>query len=225
MRLPRAVLPLAMLVVLPAAGCGGPSTSPSGQPAILSQLSLAPAAVPAGATSEATVTLTGRAPAGGTAVRISSSDGVATAPATVTVAEGAISTTFTVKTKLVGADTVATISAAAGGAMVEAVLRVMTPVAGPPTLQSLDIDRAALKGGETTMGTVRLTGAAPIGGTVIQVRSSNPAAVVPATVTVPVGALSATFTVSTRTVSLETELEITAFFSDQTRTVPIRLAP
>jgi hypothetical protein len=181
--------------------------------------------VAAGAMSEATVTLTGPAPSGGTEIRISSSDGVATAPAAVTVPAGSSSTTFAVKTKLVGADTIATISAALGSAVREVPLRVMTPVAGPPTLQSLEVDRSVFKGGESAAGTVRLSGAAPLAGMVIQLRSSNPAATVPASVTVPNGALSATFTVTTRAVSLETQLEITAFFSDQTRTVPLRLTP
>jgi hypothetical protein len=223
MRGPRAVSPV-LLTVLWLGACGGSPTTPS-TPVTILQLSLTPSTVLAGATSEGTATLSGPAPAGGLEVRLSSSDGVAAVPPSIIVPGGSSSVTFNVRTRLVAADTIATISGVAGGGLREAALRVTTPVAGPPSLQALEVEPSVFRGGQNSQGTVRLTGAAPAAGMVIILRSSNPVAIVPNSVTVPAGAISATFIVTTRAVSLDTQFEITASFGDQTRTVPIHLAP
>jgi len=53
-------------------------------------------------------------------------------------------------------------------------------------------------GGNSATGTVTLSGPAPSGGFVVQLRSSSSRASVPSTVTVPAGATSARFTIQTR---------------------------
>ena len=91
----------------------------------LSTLSLSPGTVKGGSSSKGTVTLTGRAPAGGMLVTLSSSNtSVATVPPGVTVAAGATSATFTVQTKRVRTSTSVTISATAGNVTKEATLTV-----------------------------------------------------------------------------------------------------
>jgi hypothetical protein len=86
-------------------------------PGALAGLTLNPGTVTGGTPSQGTVTLSSPAPAGGVAVALSSSDTtVATVPASVTVAAGATSATFTVTTKPVsGAGTFSIITASAGG--------------------------------------------------------------------------------------------------------------
>src|SRR5204863_6398567 len=129
-------------------------------------------------------------------------------------------------TRLVAADTVAKITATAGSSTQDASLQVLSPVTRPPALDTLELDAAAVRGGQPAQGTVRLTGAAPVpAGLTVSIRSSNAAALVPATVTVLAGTVTSTFTVSTRPVNLETRLEITAAYLDQIRTVSLRVLP
>src|SRR5262249_54719101 len=82
----------------------------------LTSVSLAPTSVKGGTPSTGTVTLNGPAPAGGAVVMLSSSKpGVATVPASVIIAAGATSATFTVFTSRVAYSTTATISATFDG--------------------------------------------------------------------------------------------------------------
>jgi hypothetical protein len=63
-------------------------------------------------------------------------------------------------------------------------------------------------------GTVTLTSAAPTGGAVVRLESSNvDAARVPSSVTVPAGATTATFTVTTPTVQTRVNVTITASYA------------
>jgi len=76
------------------------------------------------------------------------------------------------------------------------------PAAAAASLSSLTVSPRDILGGQTAAGTVRLTAAAPSGGFVVSLSSDNTtAANVPATVTVPAGATSAGFTVTTNVVS------------------------
>jgi hypothetical protein len=191
---------------------------------MLAAISVAPDTVDAGANSLGTVVLTRTAAVNGTDVRLSSSDGVAGVPASIHVPEGVASATFTVTTRLVAADTTATISASLGGDRRDTVLRVMAPIARPPTLQALELEPSVVKGGQTARGTIRLTGPAltPMAFTV---RSNNALASPPAMVTVPTGAASAPFSIPTRPVTLDTIFDITASLVDQSRSAQIRLTP
>jgi len=97
-----------------------PSPAPAPAPAFMSiaGLTLGPAGVVGGSPSTGTVTVSTPAPAGGTAVFLSSSSpGVASVPATVTVPEGATSASFPVSTTAVSATTVVTIDATYAGTL------------------------------------------------------------------------------------------------------------
>jgi hypothetical protein len=67
-------------------------------------------------------------------------------------------------------------------------------------LSSLSLSPSTVNEGGSSTGTVRLTAAAPAGGAVVTLSSDNAVAKVPAAVTIPAGATSATFTVTTGTV-------------------------
>ena len=70
------------------------------------------------------------------------------------------------------------------------------------SLSTLSLNPTAVVGGNSATGTVTLTSAAPSGGLTVSLSSNNTvAATVPASVTVPAGSTSATFTVSTNSVS------------------------
>jgi hypothetical protein len=218
--------PLALLIIPTLAtillllGCGDTPTAPSD----LFQLALSPSTVAAGAPSAATVTLRSRMPHD-LRINLSSSDAVALVPPSILVPAGTASAEFTVRTRLVAADTVTRIAASAGDVKEEVALQVVAPIARPATLDALELEATSVRSGQNLQGTVRLTAVAPAGGLSINIRSSNAAAFVPATVLIPFGAISAAFTVSTRPLTLETQLEITAAYSDQIRTVPLRVMP
>jgi hypothetical protein len=190
----------------------------------LSSLTLNPASVVGGTqNSTGTVTLSGPAPAGGAVVAISSSNtGAARVPASVTVVAGASSASFTISTSAVSASTGVTITAAYGGVSRTATLTV-TPAPPPaPTLASLTLNPTSVFGGQNSTGTVTLTGPAPAGGAVVALSSSNPgAASAPSTVTVPAGATSASFTVSTSSVLFSTSSNISASYNGTTRTATL----
>jgi hypothetical protein len=186
----------------------------------LSSLTLNPTNVVGGVqSSTGTVTLSGAAPSGGAVVTLSSSNtNVARTPSSVMVAAGATSATFTVSTSAVFASTTVSISGTYGGVTRSASLTV-TPVPLPPlALASLTLSPSSVIGGlESSTGTVTLTRAAPRGGAIVALFSSNGAARVPSSVIVPAGASAASFTVSTSIVLISTSSTISASYNGTTR--------
>ena len=87
-------------------------------------LKLNPTSVTGGKSSTATVQLSGAAPTGGIIVTLASSGSFASIPATVTVAAGKTTATFTVKTTTVQATSTASISATLAGGSASATLTV-----------------------------------------------------------------------------------------------------
>jgi hypothetical protein len=86
----------------------------------------------------------------------------------------------------------------------------LAPVLPPLTVERLDLERPSIDGGQSTNATVVLTREAPAQGTVVALSSSDPAASVPASITVPAGQGSATFQVTTRDVDGDTPVTISA---------------
>jgi hypothetical protein len=205
------------------------STAPAPPPSpTLSSLTLNPTSVFGGNSSTGTVTLSGAAPAGGATVALSSSNtAVAQVPSSVTVAAGATTTTFTVSTSAVAASTTATISATNSGATRSASLTVTPAAPPPPTLSSLTLNPTSVVGGvQSSTGTVTLTGAAPSGGAMVALSSSNTAvAQVPSRVTVAAGAASATFTVTTSAVLTTTTVTISGAYGGVTRSASLTVTP
>lgn len=85
---------------------------------------------------------------------------------------------------------------------------IVTPPA--PSLSSISISPSSVTSGANATGTATLDAAAPTGGVVVALSSNNTdAATVPASVTVPSGATSATFTVASKGVDTATSVTIT----------------
>jgi hypothetical protein len=176
-------------------------------PLVVSTLSLAPPTVTGGASSTGTVTLNGTAPAKGARVVLSSGNPAVLAPASVTVTDGNNSATFPISTTPVAADTTVKIQSTYNGVRVTAKLKVLAPV-----LAGITLDPTTVRGGQSsTANQVTLSGPAPAGGTLVTLSSNKPGvAAVPSSVTVPAGATSANFTVTTQTVTARTRANITA---------------
>jgi hypothetical protein len=198
-----------------------PAPAPPPSPT-LSSLTLNPTSVTGGNSSTGTVTLSGAAPAGGAQVTLSSSNTTAArVPSSVTVAAGATSASFTVSTSAVAASTTVTISGTYSGATRSASLTVTPAPPPPPTVSSLTLDPANVFGGQSSTGTVTLTGPAPAGGAQVLLSGDNGAARVPSSVIVPAGATSATFTVNTSFVLISTSATISASYNGTTRTATL----
>ena len=86
------------------------------------------------------------------------------------------------------------------------------------TLSSVSLNPASVTGGNSSTGTVTLSGAAPSGGAVVTLSSSNDAARVPSSVTLPTGTSSATFPVNTSAVTSSTPVTISASYGGVTQT-------
>ena len=163
-------------------------------PVALSGFSVSPSSVSGGNSATGTVTLTGAAPAGGIPVSLSSNSGSATVPSSVTVVSGSTSATFTVTTTAVVSTSTAVVSAIYSGTTKTASLSIL-PVG---YFSALSLSPLTVAGGSTSTGTVTFTAAAPAGGHVVSLLSNNSVAVVPASVTVPAGSVSANFTITTK---------------------------
>ena len=182
--------------------------------------SLSPSSVVGGNAASFRVVLSRAAPTGGTSVAVSVASDYASAPATLTVAAGATAGTVTITTRPVPNDTVAILRARLGGASVRADLAITAP-----RLNGVGFVPNSLQGGQSTTGTIALTGKAPAGGVVVRLRSSTPAVTVPATIMVPGGATSATFTATTTTVSAQTAVTVTAVQNRDTKAATLTVRP
>lgn len=86
-----------------------------------------------------------------------------------------------------------------------------TAAVGPPTPASLTLNPTTVTGGATSTGTVILTGPAPSSGLVVGLSSNNAVvSTVPTKVTVPAGATTATFQVSTNPVAAIVSVVVSA---------------
>jgi len=117
----------------------------------------------------------------------------------------------------------ATVAALSGGVTGTAAVTITAP---PPSVLSLSLSPASVAGGSSSTGTVTLTGTAPAGGVSVALSSSDTTvATVPASVTVPAGATSATFTVSTISVASATPVTISASAGGVTQTATLAVNP
>ena len=181
----------------------------------IASVTMNPSTVVGGTSSIATVNLNGSAPSGGAQVTVATSDSSVATPASsaVTVPQGATSATFAVNTKIVTTAKSVIISATYSGNTVSSNLTVI-PVT---TVASLALNPTSVVGNTSSVGTVTLSAAAPTGGIVVNLSSNNSSvASVPTSVTVAAGSTTATFTVTTSSVSAQTSVTITAAYGNST---------
>lgn len=185
---------IAAIALLATIQCGGSSNAPSSTTTI-SAVALASSNLAAGSTVQGTVTLSAAPSGGATISLVSSNTAVATVPATVTIAAGASSATFTVTAVAPGS---ASITASMNGANSQSAA--LTVIGGAVALTSISFASGTVVGGNQLTGTLTLTGAAPTGGASVTLTATDPITV-PASVLVPAGATTATFSASTRAVA------------------------
>lgn len=95
-----------------------------------------------------------------------------------------------------------------------------------PGLAGVALNAQAVVGGDSVTGSVTLTNAAPIGGALISLMSDQPGVLaVPATVTVPAGALSAMFTATTTAPATNTLVTVTGSYEGRSEHAQILVTP
>jgi subtilase family protein len=222
-----------LAVLLCSYSCGGGGSYTSAPPqapqssATPSSLTLNPTSVNGGNSSTGKVTMNGPAPSGGTVVALSSSNtSAATVPPSVTVAPGATSAAFQITTMASASSAPVTISASSGSLTQTASLTV-TPRPPPgPTLTSLSLNPTNVIGGSPSSGTVTLSAPAPSTGALVSLSSSNASVVaVPSSVTVPAGATSAIFTLTSSSVTASTPVTVSGSYAGVTQTASLTVTP
>ncbi|HWD38342.1 MAG TPA: PQQ-binding-like beta-propeller repeat protein [Fimbriimonas sp.] len=139
-----------------------------------------------------TVTLNAVAPSSGIAVQMSSDQGFAQVPTSITVPHGSDHVRFTITTSVVPADNIALIKASTGSLSVSTSLEILAP-----PVQSLTVTPNPVLGGNAVTGTVTLAVAAPAGGWTITMSSDQSFVTFPYAVSVPAGKKSTSFTIRT----------------------------
>jgi hypothetical protein len=97
---------------------------------------------------------------------------------------------------------------------------------GGTTLSSVTLSPMTVLGGVSSQGTVTLGSAAPTGGAVVTLSSSNSTvAPVPASITIPAGRTTGTFSVPTTGVSATTNVTISASYGGNTQATTLTINP
>jgi hypothetical protein len=163
-----------------------------------------PSSVSGGNATQARVTLTQPAPAGGVTVKVASDMADVETPASVFIPAGATDAMVSpITTSPVGGASVGTIRAAFGTTWQQSSLGLF------PLLWGHSLGAETVIGGNATTGTVTLLNPAPAGGAVVTLVSADPAAVtLPSTVFIPAGGTGASFNITTSTVSAATRVRI-----------------
>ena len=188
----------ATAITVTATGGGGSATTTVNIVApTLAGVTVSAPSVLQGGSLTGTVTLTGPAPPGGLPVTFTfAANGAATAlanAASITVPANATTAPFTITTATsptVTASTAVTITATGPTNAVAATFNIVPPLSG------VNVNAATVIQGNSLGGTVTLSAPAPSGGTVVGFSFNSPLANA-ASVTVPAGATTASFTITT----------------------------
>ncbi|MFM7187741.1 MAG: OmpL47-type beta-barrel domain-containing protein [Armatimonadota bacterium] len=165
-----------------------------------------PLSLQGGVTGKLTITLTEAVPKGQTvSISLSSNVPVLTLPATLSIPAGKSSAIVDMQSNTVGQLVTANVTAMVNGGSTSQSIQIK-----PVEVSKLSFLPTSVKGGISTQATITLASNATID-TVVNLASSTPAsASVPATVTVPKGSKTATFTVTTATVTANKSVKISA---------------
>jgi RHS repeat-associated protein len=190
-------------------------------PPVLDLLALDKASLYGSETTDALVTLTGPAPAGGVVVSLTSDKAAVTVPSSVTIPPAATQAAFVVATAPVDVQVAATIAASAGG-----VERSGGVVVLPAALKSLALAPASARRGEVVTATVSLNGPAGPSGTTVQLSSSNPTVVAsPGPVAIAAGQVSGAATFAPEYVTEGVVVVLTASHRETTRAASLVVKP
>jgi hypothetical protein len=190
-----------------------PPCSPS--PLRAFAVSLSPSIFEGGTSGTGTVLLTGAAPAGGATVTLASDHPtLLTVPGSVVVPAGSQTASFPFSSVKTGTETLVTITATfPAGSSGTGTARVLAS----PIVTSLAVSPDTVLSGTPSTGTVTLDGPAPAGGAVVTLATSDSTvATVPKSFTIPAGASTGSFTISTLAQAFDVPVTISASYHSTT---------
>ncbi|HLV79890.1 MAG TPA: protease pro-enzyme activation domain-containing protein, partial [Chthonomonadaceae bacterium] len=194
-------------------------------PIALSSLSASPDTAYDGQSVIGTITLNAPADQSEKVDLVSSDPRHVIVPASVTVPQGAQTFSFTINTAAVSATEQVTLTAQPDSASALGQGSVSASLTITPLLSSVKVSPASVTGGQNATGTIHLLAPAPSNGAVITLKSSNAAASVPASITIPAGATSATFPITTSAVSALVSVKISATHGAAVKTTNLKVEP
>jgi hypothetical protein len=167
------------------------------------------------------------APAGGAVVNLTTDNpSVIHIPASVNIAGGNSTVSFTIATSVVSTlPTGGNVTASVGGVTKSIFVTVHPDPNAPSVLQSVSFNPSTVSGGTSTTGTVLLNTPAPAGGTSVTLSTSNTLARPPGAITVPAGQTSVSFTVTTSAVTSNTVVSIQAIVGNASQSANVTLTP
>lgn len=168
-------------------------------PTQLAAVTLTPPNVPGGQDVAGAVSLSGPAPSGGVSVTLSSNDPVAqiAGATTIVIPPGSAGANFTIHTTPVTSSHTCQITAQAGTET-----RVGTLVVRPVGPKSITLNPTSVEGGDSASGTVTLEAPATPGFVTVTLSGAGAASPNPASITIPPGETTGTFTVNTSPVAV-----------------------
>jgi len=188
----------------------------------LKSVTVSPSAINGGATATAIVKLNGQAPAGGATVTLASDNPNVTPPASVFVNPGSFSTMFSLPTKMVTANTTATLTATWNGVSVQGTVT-LTPQPSPTSLALNPTSTVGTGGssfGRVTIASTQSTDS------IFQLTSSQPTiAQIPGSVTIAAGATAGGFNIFTTQVTTQTVVTITVTGGGVTQSATLTVNP
>src|SRR3954462_11465935 len=175
-----------------------------------------PSSVSGGNSTQARVTLTQPAPAGGITVKVASDMAGVETPASVFIPAGATDAMVSpITTSPVGGAAVGTLRAAIGTSWQMSSLGLF------PLLWGHSLGAETVIGGNATTGTVTLLNPAPPGGAVVTLVSADPAVIqLPPSVFIPAGGTGASFSITTSPVSVATRVRIDSGYGAENYKAP-----
>ncbi len=185
------------------------------QPTSLDKIVINPSMITGGSNVNGQVVLAGTAGTGGFKVNMSSNNPAVAAVSSVVTVPVTLSTqVFTIVTKTVNVNTPVIITGTAQG-----ISRTATLIVATPFVNIFGLSKTTCYGGQDVPGYVTLSGPARAPGAAVVMQSSAPGvAVLPPTVLVPTGAVTANLVVHTNVIRFNTNVTLTASFNGATRT-------
>ena len=218
-----ATIPVAASTVAAIKATSGKSSSSANltiKPPTVSGLDVSPTSALGGTTLSGTVNISSAAPSAGLPIKLASNSSSATVPATVTIKAGATSATFNVTTKVVTMTTAAKITASYLTSSIG-----VSVTLNPVKLASVTLNPTSVQGGSTSLGTVSLNGNAGTSGVTVALSSNQTSVTVPSSVTIKSGNSSATFTVTTKSVTKQSVGIITGKLGTVSETASLTVTP
>jgi hypothetical protein len=195
----------------------------------ISSVTLSPSSVVGGSNQavQATITLAANAPSEGATIMLTSSrPDVVPLPRSVRIFFSTQNTAYVnFIANPVSAPTEVIVTAHFGDSVQSAVVTVTPPAANTPVLSSLTLSPTSVAGGTASQGTVIVSAASQSSTTVSLSSSSSPIVTVPASVTIPAGATSASFAVNTTSVSSSFNATVTASLNGLSRSATLTVTP